>query len=233
MDMLGVIKSVGSLWGLYPAWIRVLVVVTLIVLFVWYPSATRKQEAAAKDIRIEFELKPNSPYFNLNPAGTDATGKPLRVYRLRIKIRNNSPAFTARNTSMMLMEVLHEKEGQYVREKGFEPLPLARDWNYPRDINPKAEVYAPFGEVGNPAYQAAAAANLSGEPGQPHFRFTVFPAWPPRMTSHVDPGKHRFTLAINLDGEPPRAQQFALEWSGRWADDEDSMLKKIKVKKID
>ncbi len=129
---------------------------------------TAPAERRRVDVRVEFE--PQSPNIILTPIGSDT--EQFLWYLFRVNIRNNSASLTARHTYLKLTELLHEKDGQYIPEARFEPLRLGWDDTHTDDINPQAEVLAPFGRVAHISYQLKYDARLySDDPNQPQFRF--------------------------------------------------------------
>jgi hypothetical protein len=134
---------------------------------------------------------------------------------------------TTTTASYIRMEFEQLKE-----EHSFEGVRLGWDSKMPPDISAGMRVLAPFGRIMPPSFQRKYdAGRYSGELGKPQFRFSV-PDYPRWMSSHLPPGKHRFRITLYFENRPPVQQEFELDWSGKWSDDYESMLKQIKVRKI-
>ena len=70
---------------------------------------------------------------------------------------------------------------------------------------------------------------FSGDPNVPQFRFLI-KTWHRVMTSHVEPGIHRFKLAAFFENAPPAEAKLELEWPETRGKDPASIVKEIKLK---
>jgi len=212
-----------------------------------------QKNQGAEYIKIEFE--PKIPYVYKTIIGSNITHENYPVYIFKLEIINDSKEQTARNFFVMLTSIMHMENGQFMAEQNFEPVRLGGnqyfhgingstqfstatstklelDNQYPDYINSNSRIFLSFGIIAHPDYQMKNDADsYSGNPAKPQFRFLVseYPRW---MSSHIPPGKHRFTIAVHFEGGSPVEQAFELEWSGKWSDDFDSMLREIRIKKI-
>ena len=120
---------------------------------------------------------------------------------------------------------------QFQDEQDFERARLGWGSTIP-EISAGMRVFAQFGRIMPPSFQRKHDAGLySGDPNKPQFRFSV-PNYPRWMSSHVLPGKHRFKITLNFENHPPVQQEFELDWSGKWSDDYESMLKEIIIRRL-
>ena len=162
------------------------------------------------DIKIEFESKP--PYVISTVFGVDKIREYFSVLELRLLIENASNYHTANNYMVMLTGLWHMKGDNFVPSDNFEPIKLEQYRYMPSNISPGMRIFTPFARIAHPDFQKKVDLKLySGDPDIPHFRFQV-PNYPRWMSSHMQPGTHRFQITVFFDNRPPVNKMFELQW---------------------
>lgn len=169
-----------------------------------------KLQIFSPDLEFLFEAKP--PYVISTVFGIDETREYFSVIEFRFLIENKSKHHTASNYSVMLTGLWQKKDGKVIPSKNFEPIKLRQYPYMPWSISPGMHIFVPFARIAHPDYQKKFDAKLySGDPEIPQFRFQV-PNYPRWMSSHLEPGIHRFQITVFFDNSPPISKTFEIQW---------------------
>lgn len=169
-----------------------------------------KLEYFSPDIEVQFENK--APFTISTVFGMDQSREYFSVIEFRLRIENTSKHYTADNYSVMLTNLWHKKDDSFVPSKNFEPIKLKQYSYMPSNISPGMKIFIPFARIAHPDFQKRFDSKLySGTPEVPHFRFQV-PNYPRWMSSHLEPGVHRFEITILFENRPPINKTFEIDW---------------------
>jgi hypothetical protein len=162
------------------------------------------------------------------------TNKSWNVYYCQVQIRNASPRSTIQVTHVKLTDL------QYLVGDDFKPWPNVVEeafieWppDKPREISPGEKVSVPFARIFPPDLQREFGDDqrFSGNVDAPQFRFLI-QGWHKVMTSHLDPGTHRFKLAVFFKNAPPAEARLELEWPEKQREGVDSIVNGLKIRKL-
>lgn len=167
--------------------------------------------------------------------GNDLTGRFWNVYYCQVYIRNTSDS-SALHAKHMKLTDLQELDGDSYKpwlnvvEEAFIEWPPDK----PKDIPPGDKVPVQFARIFPPELQRMQGEHrrFSGDPDVPQIRFMIEP-WHRVMTSHVEPGTHRFKLTAFFENAPPAEAKLELKWSGNQRESVDSMVNDIQIKKLE
>ncbi|MBU3959216.1 MAG: hypothetical protein KKI12_08155 [Proteobacteria bacterium] len=161
---------------------------------------------------IEFKFEAKSPYVISTVFGIDEIREYFSVIEFRFLIENTSKHHSADSYSVMLTGLWHKEGESFVSSKNFEPIKLRQYPYMPSSISPGMRIFVPFARIAHPDYQKKFDSKLySGNPEIPQFRFQV-PNYPRWMSSHVEPGIHRFQITVFFDNRPPVSKMFEFQW---------------------
>ena len=168
-------------------------------------------------------------------AGNDLTREFWNVYYCQVYVHNASDR-SVLNARHMKLTDLHQLEGDRfvpwpnVVEEAFVEWPADKS----RSIPPGDKVPVSFARIFPPELQRIRGEDrqFSGDPNAPQIRFMI-QRWHRVMTSHVDPGTHRFKLTTFFENAPPAEANLELEWSGRYRDSVEAMVEDIHIRSLD
>lgn len=175
--------------------------------------------------RIHFEQ--SHPFVNRAAWGNDQ----IPVYFFQVQVFNESYDSSIRVKYLKLTD-LRKLDGD-VFKPWENAVPVILEWSVgtSKELSPREDVFVPFARIFPLEIQKARDTLLSGNIEILQLRFVVA-GWNRQMTSHVPPGTHRFKLTVFFENEPPAEAEFQLEWSGEQRENLDSMVKNIKIKRI-
>jgi len=166
--------------------------------------------------------------------GNDVTRKFWNVYYCQVYIRNTSDR-TILHAKHMKLTNLRQLDGD-----SFKPWPNVIEeafveWppDKPKGIPPGDRVPVHFARIFPPELQRMNDEHLrfSGDVDSPQIRFMLKP-WHRVMTSHVEPGTHRFKLTAFFENAPPAEAEFELAWPGNRRESPESIVQEVKIRKL-
>jgi hypothetical protein len=167
--------------------------------------------------------------------GNDFTRESWNVYYCQVYVHNTSDRFVMNARHIKLTDIQQIKGDRFVPwpnvvEEAFIKWPADK----PRGISPGDRVPVPFVRVFPPELQRIRGEErqFSGDPDVPQIRFMI-ERWHRVMTSHMDPGTHRFKLTAFFEDAPPAEANLELEWSGKHRDSVEATVKDIRLRRVD
>ena len=193
-----------------------------------------KKKCFAPDLHIEYIHEP--PYFRqTRPMGG------LALYYSQFSVENKGKS-QAKSCEAVLEELwLPNSRGKLVKEKNF--LPINLEWamyhqqpdrslikSLFEDINPERKKYCNIGHIRHSHDATVASVFYIGSRARTDHRF--FFEISPRPHAQPDcifSGKSKIRIGIYADNAPKITKNFTIEWSGKWEDKEEDMLKEFKI----
>jgi len=186
----------------------------------------------APDLHIEYLHKP--PYFRQ----TRYAGS-LPVYYCQFCVENKGKS-QAKSCEAVLEELqLRHSHGKFVKVKNFLPVNLtwATEYSQPgggaaktllENINQNRKKYCNIGHIPHSKDQKAKSVFYNNQKTESKFFFDMHPK-SKAQPDCILPGKAKIKIGIYADNAPKNTRYFIIDWSGKWEDKEEDMLKEFKI----